>query len=416
MRKGTCLGLWIITLPVLMGLVVTQAMAQTRDGKVPASSLSPSTPTIVTSTFTNPFQQQSVDQVCGNLTQQGTPIAGNAAGGGTSGAIDISGIPATATVKRATLYWTVLTNTNPSSSLTGGSITFNNNMGSGDVGVTGTVMAYANTTACFTQLYTIAWKADVTSLVLNPGNGTYSVAGFPGGNALTGSNFTEGATLQILWTEPNAPLRDVVVYETGSPLAVSNGPGQSLTQNIAGFTASSSGPASGTLYEVIGNGQADATENLSVTGPGGTVNLNNTLDGSTSEFAAGSCSYTDVSTNQCFWDDDTPDISGALNNGATSVTMYYQMAGAFQDCHDFSGVAVSISTDDAAVCQAGIDYVDTACPPAASYRNHGDYLSCVAHAAEQFLGETGCSTLTDQYTELKSCIVNPHARSSVGKN
>ena len=407
MKKGTCLRLWIVTLVVMMGLAVVQAMAQTY-GTLSASPLSP-TPNVA---VTNPMERQSVDHVCGNLTQQGTPIAGNAAGGGTSGDIDISGIPATAVVKRATLYWTVLTYTDPASSLTGGSINFNNNVGSGDVGVYGTVMGTADETPCFSQNYTIAWKADVTSLIPNPGNGTYSVSGFPGGShTLNIGDFTEGATLQILWTEPTAPLTDVVVYETGSALAALP---TTLSQTVSGFTVNTSGPVTGTFYEVIGNGQ-DASEYLNVTGPGGIVNLDDTLDGSTSMFAAGTCSFYGVSGWACFWDDDTPDISSALDNGATWVTMNYQMAETPPaDCEDFPGVAASVSADEPTVCQAGIDYVNAQCPPD-SYRNHGDYQNCVAHAANDYVGQTGCGPDYTTYQELHSCIANNFAKTDVGK-
>jgi hypothetical protein len=342
---------------------------------------------------------------CGGVTQQGSPIAGNASGGGTSGSITILGIPATATVRKATLYWTVLTN-DAEASNTGGSIMFDGN------GVTGTKIGTRNATPCFPQVNTIAWKADVTVLVSSPGNGTYSVSGFPGGNAIGGDNFAEGATLQILWTDPSAPLRDIAVYETpagAGGLAVTNGIGDTFTQALA-FNINASGPVSGTLYEVIGNGQSTA-ETFSVSGPGGTINLDDTLDGSTSEIAADGCSYTDSGLTACFWDDDTPDITGALTNTATSVSMNYTLT---NDCHDFPADTLSVSTDADGVCLTGGQFVDAQCPADDVYNNHGDYVSCVAHAAEQFLASLGCGSAFP-FEETQSCIVNPRARSSVGK-
>jgi len=358
--------------------------------------------------FVNPMSKVLRTAVCGNLTQQGTPIAGNAAGAGNSGSITIAGIPATATVKKATLYWTVLTNSAEGSS-TGSSITF------AGVGVSGTKIGTRNATPCFPQANSIAWKADVTALVPSPGNGIYAVSGFPGGNAIAGADFTEGATLQILWTEAAASLRDIVVYETPAGtggLAVTNVSGDTLSQLLSGFQTNAAGPVSGTLYEVIGNGQNTSSGELfSVTGPGGVVNLDNTLDGSTSTKPAGSCSYTDSALTECFWDDDAPSIAAALANSATSVTMNYTVT---NDCHDWPAAVVSVSTDAAGVCAAGGEFVDAQCPPGGTYQNHGQYVQCVAQAAEQFLAGINCGA-SFPFAETQSCIVNPRARSNVGK-
>ena len=360
----------------------------------------------INASFANPQGRVLHTAVCGGVTQQGTPIAGNASGGGTSRSITISGVPGTATVRRATLYWTVLTNVDQTSP-TGGSIMFDGN------GIAGTKIGTQTGTPCFPQANTIAWKADVTALVPSPGNGTYSVSGFPGGNALGGNEFTEGVMLQILWTDPSAALRDIAVYETPEGtggLAVTNAIGDTFNQTLA-FNINASGPVSGTLYEVIGNGQS-APELFSVSGPGGVVNLDNTLDGSTSEFAAGTCSYTDAADNtECYWDDDAPDFTGALTNTTTSVMVNYELT---SDCHDFPANTVSVSTDAAGVCLTGGEFVDAQCPPDGTYKNHGDYVSCVAQAAEQFLADLACGP-SFPFEETQSCIVNPRARSDVGK-
>lgn len=391
--------LWrVATVAIALSLSSVPLFAQV--GMVPPGK-APLSPAV---SYVNPQTVVLHTSVCGGVTQQGTPIAGNAAGSGTSGSITIAGIPSSATVKKATLYWTVLTNDLETSN-TGGSIEFEGS------GVTGTKIGTRNGTPCFPQANTIAWKADVTALVLNPGNGTYTVSGFPGGNATAGPNFTEGVTLQILWTDPSAPLQDVAVYETPAGtggLAVTNDIGDTFNQTLS-FNINASGPPSGTLYEVIGNGQS-APETFNVSGPGGTVNLDNTLDGSTSEHAANTCSYTDSGTTDCFWDDDTPNITGALTNTATSVSMNYTLT---NDCHDFPADTVSVSTDAAGVCVTGGQFVDAQCPPTGSYRNHGAYVSCVAHAAEQFLASLGCGPSFPS-AETESCIVNPRARSSVG--
>jgi hypothetical protein len=163
---------------------------------------------------------------------------------------------------------------------------------------------------------------------------------------------------------------------------------------------------------VLGNGQTNATEDLSVTGGAGTTTFDNTLDGSTVAKAANTCSYTDVGLTECFWDDDVQDISGAIAAGDTSVTFNYALV---TDCHDFPALALSVKStvSFADYCARGGAFVDALCPAdgplgGGEWANHGDYVSCVAHAANTYLleNDTVCST---------SCIVNPRARSNVGK-
>lgn len=385
------------------------------DGRVPGPTPALISPAAVEAI--NPLVPSSNQLVCGDLTQAGTPIAGNALGAdgvlgggddGNSGKITIAGIPATATVRKATLYWTVLTNDAESSS-TGASITFNG------TGVLGVKMGTAAISPCFPQENTLAWKADVTALVASPGNGVYTVAGFPGGNQISeaANTWTEGVTLQVMWTtDDDTPLRWINSYEAppgAGNLVVTTLPGDTVGQVLGGFTASAL-PTSGKLYEVIGNGQVGpgaADEDLSVSGGGGTVFFNNTLDGSTVAKAPNTCSYTDLPVTECYWDDDVQDISGAIAAGNTSVTFRYESVG---DCHDFPALAVSVKSNVAFAdyCAAGGAFVDEQCPAGGDWKNHGEYVSCVAHAANTYLLEnsTVCST---------SCIVNPRARSDVGK-
>lgn len=361
--------------------------------------------------FDNPMSLVSSQLVCGAKVTQGTPIAGNACGAdaicgnaddGTSGTIGITGIPMTATVKTATLYWTVLTNANEASN-TGQNISFNGTP------IAGTQIGFSpGRTPCFPQSNTVAWKSDVTSLV--SGDGTYTVSGFPGGNQIGGANFAEGASLEIVYSDPSSPLNTVVVYEG---LAVTNSGGDTLTQTLDAFLANASGPVSATWFPVIGNGQR-ASETITFDGSLASIDFSNDLllDGSTSSRPAGSCSYTDAAGNtECYWDDDHPDVSAAIANGDTSATVNHTHT---SDCHTFVAMELVVSADAAAVCPAGGVAVDAACPPTASYKNHGEYVSCVAHAAEAFLAGLPCvdPALLD---EIQSCIVNPRARSDVGK-
>jgi hypothetical protein len=311
----------------------------------------------------------------------------------------------------------VLTN-DAESSLTGQSITFNGNP------VLGTKMGTDPASPCFPQAHTIPWKADVTARVASPGNGVYNISGFPGGNLLLGNSFTEGVTLQVLWTLEGAPVRSVVSYEApagAGNLFVSPSDDTILAQTLSGFQPATA-PISARLYEVIGNGQLPNTpgnggEVIQAFGGGGGVILDDTLDGSTSAIAPQTCSYTDTpGLTDCFWDDDTHNVSAALIPGNTSLLFLYQTTA---DCHDVPALAVSVRTDlQFDYCAEGGRAVDLACPEAApvggqKWKNHGEYLSCVAAAADAYMlanGPSGtgleCST---------SCIVNPRARSGGGK-
>ena len=346
----------------------------------------------------NNMSLQNRTFLCGGKAQAGTPISALA---DTSGTVTISAIPVTAKVLKATLFWTVLVDDQNSS--IGQNIYFEG------IGVAGSKIGTASESPCFPQPESIAYKADVTHSVVSPGNGAYRVSGFPVGGG-SGSPFVEGVTLQVLWSDANGALMEDVLYHTneGGTLAVTQG--DHFSQEMI-FKTNASGPVSGTLFEVIGNGQI-APENLRFDGPADDeINLDDTLDGSTVAFAAGTCPNSPVAAPQCFWDDDIWDVSAQLTNGATSATL---SSGGGSDCLTWPALNLMVSTDEERVCEEGGEYVDAVCPEEGEYRNHGQYVSCVAHAAEVFLAglpwEGSCPR-----DEIQSCIVNPRARSDVGK-
>lgn len=353
----------------------------------------------------NKMSLQQRTFVCGGKVQAGTPIAGL---GGTSGTITISGIPLTATVHQATLFWTVLT-TDPASAV-GQNITFNGNP------IVGTNIGRAAETPCFPQPSTIAWKGDVTALVVSPGNGAYTAAGFPASGGVSGTNYVEGVTLQILWKDPNGPLTEDVLYHTGTNGLLAVTQANLFSQSLTGFQANASGPVTATLYEVIGNGQTNASENLRFDGcAAGEINLDNTLDGSTVARAPATCTASPVAPPECFWDDDVHDVSSQINNNCTTATLKSDpLQTTTNDCFDWDALNLLVSTDAARVCAEGGVEVDRQCPPGGVYKNHGEYLACVAHAAEVFLAGLPLGG-TCPREDIQSCIVNPRARSEVGK-
>lgn len=358
----------------------------------------------IASVQSDPWDEQESKFICGGKAQAGTPIAGNGSpsANGIQGAITITGIPLTATIERADLFWTVLHDLDPDSTSLGQTIFFNGTE------VTGANVGRADEGPCFPQANSIAWRADVTPLIAAPGNGAYTVSGFPGGD-----NFTEGATLQILWRDANGALKQDTLYhvhENGN-LAVTQAEVFSQTMNFDQLNAS--GPVSSTFYTVFGNGQSNALENLQFDGPlAGEISLDNTLDGSTVAHAPGTCNST-IGT-ECFWDDDVHNVSAQMGNGATSATFTSSGLSGGNDCFTWPAASLLNSTDEDTVCEAGGSYVDEQCPTDGEWRNHGEYVSCVSKAAQAFLSGLPYGG-TCPRADIQSCIVHPRANSDVGK-
>ena len=142
------------------------------------------------------------------------------------------------------------------------------------------------------------------------------------------------------------------------------------------------------------------------------LNLGGSLDGGTGAFAAETCSYLDaVANTQCYWDDDLHDVSAAMSPGDVFADVNYEVVA---DCHSFVAMDLSVSVDDAGACMIAGEQVDAACPPTDMWRNHGEYVSCVAHATEVALAGLACVT-EEQLDDISGCIVSERARSDVGK-
>ena len=82
--------------------------------------------------------------------------------------------------------------------------------------------------------------------------------------------------------------------------------------------------------------------------------------------------------------------------------------------------AVGILNDDVCgelsnLCEDIGVQVDMVCPPDDDYRNHGAYVSCVAHAATEFL-RTFRECFTEEEIEgVHGCVVSQRAKTDVGK-
>jgi hypothetical protein len=402
--------------PLLLGFALLwaygHALAQDDGTTVPAPDLLITDVPVIgeEADISDPMLFKGRTLVCGDVITAGTPIAGNAAGDGNSGEISISGIPETATVVSARLYWTVLTD-NDQASETGKTISLSSSMSPAEFEsnvVSGDMVGFAAETPCFAQANTVAWTADVTSLVASPGNGVYVVSGFPGDNNFDGGDFTEGVSLVITYADPAATAKAVVSYEG---LAVTNESGETLHQTLEGFEVG--GAVSASWIPVVGNGQiiGDPDELIEFAAGAGALSFNNSLDGGTGAFAAETCSYLDSANAGCYWDDDINDVSAALIPGDTFADVNYQSV---SDCHSFVAMDLAVSVDDPGACDIAGESVDAACPPTDMWRNHGEYVSCVAHATEVSLAGLTCLT-EEQLDEISGCVVSQRAQSDVGK-
>lgn len=390
----------LLVLGFILACLSGHALAQFDGGTGPVEE-DPDAPIVSQAVFADPMLFQGRTLICGDVTTAGTPIAGNAGGDGNSGEIEISGIPDTATVVSARLYWTVLTDSEQVAE-TGKTISFDGNV------VSGEMVGFAPETPCFAQANTVAWTADVSSLVANPGNGVYAVAGFPGDNNFDGGDFTEGVSLVVTYADPSSTAKAVVSYEG---LAVTNAAGDTLHQRLEGFAVGAT--ASATWIPIVGNGQivGPSDELLEFVGGAGALNLDDSLDGSTRAFAPETCSYLDTANTSCYWDDDMHDVSAALSPGDIFADVNYEVVG---DCHSFVAMDLAVSVDDAGACDIAGVQVDAACPPTDMWRNHGEYVSCVAHATEALLAGLSCRS-EEELEEIAGCVVSERARSDVGK-
>ena len=73
--------------------------------------------------------------------------------------------------------------------------------------------------------------------------------------------------------------------------------------------------------------------------------------------------------------------------------------------------------EEPALCESIGRIVDFRVPPNGDYRNHGDYMQKVAQLAEAVVNsQVEAGSITPEEAEkLQSCVVNPRARSDVGK-
>ncbi|MFQ5933997.1 MAG: DUF3344 domain-containing protein, partial [Dehalococcoidia bacterium] len=256
------------------------------------SNLPPPPPSATTLT---PFRNVTI---AGDYVAAGTGLRGT-----TQGSINISDIPAGATVTEAFLYWGMLDNVeSPALS----------NMNFDGTPITGTLIGSGPDT-CWGRVGSFAYRADVTSLV--PGNGSYDLTGVASGF----STLAQGASLTVVYENPGDPLRQVILMDGNVVFRTS---GASATTTIADFTTAT--PVSAKTTFAVGDGQS-FTETASFSGGMGTANFSNPFEGSDGPL----------------WDTDTFDVSAQLADDDMSAEVNISI---ISDCLMWVAQAFSVTT------------------------------------------------------------------------
>ena len=152
-----------------------------------------------------------------------------------TGMINVSGIPAGATVQSAFLYWVTI----------GTSNTFTNPTLDG-MPVNGALIGSGGDT-CWGASGNFGYRADVSSMV--SGNGTYTIAGLP--NSGPGVDDSQGASLVVVYSDPTAPARAILIND-GIVTLDSNG--DVYTDTLTGFVPDSPLTGAHVTY-LMGDGQ-----------------------------------------------------------------------------------------------------------------------------------------------------------------
>jgi hypothetical protein len=236
------------------------------------------------------------------------------------GTISITGVPAGATVKSATLMWDILADASDPS------------FGQGTLDgqqVTGTQWA-SGASPCWPVGSNFSYEADVTSLV--SGNGSYSLAGFASGQTDGADPWTagsappllEGATLVVVYQLSSMPEADIQIAEG----ATETDSGNSATATLNGFTVSAH-PAVTTTY-IVADGQL----------PGNTASFDGTTLPGVGFPGADPQAVPNYSQGN-LWDTVTADVSSYASPGDTSASVAVT---GNDDCLVWVGQVLSVNT------------------------------------------------------------------------
>ncbi|MGN2275077.1 DUF3344 domain-containing protein [Priestia megaterium] len=211
-----------------------------------------------------------------------------------TGTIDMSSlIPAGSTIFQAFLYWEALENEG----------TLSNTGTLNGKPITGTLIS-TDRDLCWGLQFTHYFRADVTKISNIGINNIKITLGGP-------ETLLDGASLVIVFTNENSPLKQIIIYDGGVSLT-----GSTDTTTISGFVATS--PVQAHTTFIVGDGQ----------NVGATALFNSTTVG------------TFVGADGPLWDTVSADISALIDPGDTSATTTVQSP---RDCVGWISQVFSIT-------------------------------------------------------------------------
>jgi lysophospholipase L1-like esterase len=270
------------------------------------------------------------------------------------GTINITGIPAGATVKSATLLWDILDNSADASFAQG---TLNGHA------FTGTQWA-SGASPCWPVAANFSYEADVTSLVT--GNGSYNLAGIASGQSDGADPWDSGSTPPL---DEGASL--IVVYQKSSMPEVTVQIGEGATETDSGNTASATlngftvgaTPSATTTY-IVADGQM----------PGNTASFDGTTLPGVS-FPGNDPQAVPHYSQGNLWDTVTTDVSSYMTPGDTSATVGVT---GNEDCLVWVGQVLSVSSGSVVAFGDSVAAGEGIGPSTGYPDNSGAYSSVLA--------------------------------------
>lgn len=259
-----------------------------------------------------PLTQTYSVELKGDYVAAGVGMRGTGPPGG--GTIAVPALPGGATVQKAFLYWAVMNDTTIAS-LADGNINGNP--------ITGSLIGKTANPCWSGDIHN--YVADVTSDVLPGANNV--LTDFASGGTLTGQPILEGASIVVIYSDPAAPNKTVIIHEGAVSFILP--PPQTTT--FTGFSAVAG--TSETTYIVADGQQSFPVPNIGLrnrTYVDGTLTADYVLNG--------------AGPGTEFWDTLTQDISAFIPPSDTAVTIEVESSQDFgvADCITWVAQVLSV--------------------------------------------------------------------------
>ena len=229
-------------------------------------------------------------------------------------------------------------------------------------------------------------------------------AGMPAGHPVrlpeagTGNQTPQsaGASLFLVYRDPAAPLRRIVVYDGLRIL----GQGETAVQRIRGFLQSSAVGVQSRLTQIMSRGQVDNTDLLTVTGAGTTTTAG--------DLFAGNLSPSSDRAWQSLTTTISPTMPGAAVPGeleyGEQVAMTYRYANtSYNGCHTWAAIAFSTTVQDA----DGDGLIDRLEAPAGAFSSVSEFKDPNGTPYPQLQNMGATLGAKDLFVEVNSMHANP---------